>query len=398
MLNKSNITWNAKQVVKMMSKGLLQFNNVVQRSYVWEKTRKSDFIHSMIEGWPTTAFFARRVDGKIYDFLDGKQRMNTIYSYINNEYYLVGVNPVEDEEGNLVEIAGKTFDELPEEFQDRIYSYSLTIYYFENITDEQVRILFKKLNNGKPLSVKERNIANCVDIVNVSNIGEHEFFKEVLTDSALDKRAQIPMVMKFWTMLNEPIENISFLSKDFNEVIQETEITAEEKEEIITILNKYLAVYNLLSDKKDKDARKKLKTEVHMVSLVPFFKEAVRNDISDEMMADFIRDTFNNSFVSDEYKAATRDGASKNSAIVTRNKELRKAWDEFFAEDTTETEEEVKEFKYGMRLRGFAPMCQPMDGFLRREDDPNGKYHDVIVYSRELTDEELEQYELDEIL
>ena len=58
MLNKSNITWNAKQVTKMMSKGLLQFNNVVQRSYVWEKTRKSDFIHSMIEGWPTTAFFA----------------------------------------------------------------------------------------------------------------------------------------------------------------------------------------------------------------------------------------------------------------------------------------------------------------------------------------------------
>lgn len=48
-----------------------------------------------------------------------------------------------------------------------------------------------------------------------------------------------------------------------------------------------------------------------------------------------------------------------------------------------------------MRLRGFAPLCQPKEGFIRREDDQTGRYHDIIVYNRELTVEELRDYELD---
>ena len=54
-------------------------------------------------------------------------------------------------------------------------------------------------------------------------------------------------------------------------------------------------------------------------------------------------------------------------------------------------------FTYGMRLRGFSPGCQPMNGFLRRLDDPKGKYHDLLVYDRELTEKELRDYELDYI-
>ena len=53
------------------------------------------------------------------------------------------------------------------------------------------------------------------------------------------------------------------------------------------------------------------------------------------------------------------------------------------------------EFSYGMRLRGFSPGCQPKEGLDRREDDPSGKYHDVLVYKRMLSDEELSEYELD---
>lgn len=50
---------------------------------------------------------------------------------------------------------------------------------------------------------------------------------------------------------------------------------------------------------------------------------------------------------------------------------------------------------YGMRLRGFAPLCQPKDGFVERRDST--KYHDILVYNRELTAEELRAYELDYI-
>ena len=36
-----------------------------------------------------------------------------------------------------------------------------------------------------------------------------------------------------------------------------------------------------------------------------------------------------------------------------------------------------------------------MAGLIRREDDSTGRYHDVLVYDRQLTDQELEDYELD---
>ena len=55
----------------------------------------------------------------------------------------------------------------------------------------------------------------------------------------------------------------------------------------------------------------------------------------------------------------------------------------------------MKEYKYGMRLRGFSPGCQPKEGFLRREDDNMGDYYDIIVYNRPLAEDELINYELD---
>lgn len=57
----------------------------------------------------------------------------------------------------------------------------------------------------------------------------------------------------------------------------------------------------------------------------------------------------------------------------------------------------MTEKKYGMRLRGFAPMCQPKEGFVRREDDPSGRYYDILVYNRELTEKEIRNYELDPV-
>ena len=53
------------------------------------------------------------------------------------------------------------------------------------------------------------------------------------------------------------------------------------------------------------------------------------------------------------------------------------------------------EYRYGMRLRGFSPGCQPR-GVVRVEDGGK-KYHDILVYNRPLTVFELEDYELDDL-
>lgn len=52
-------------------------------------------------------------------------------------------------------------------------------------------------------------------------------------------------------------------------------------------------------------------------------------------------------------------------------------------------------YKYGMRLRGFSIGCQPTQDLWAVADDPTGKYHDILIYIRPLTDHEQEEFELD---
>ena len=56
---------------------------------------------------------------------------------------------------------------------------------------------------------------------------------------------------------------------------------------------------------------------------------------------------------------------------------------------------------YGMKLRGFSIGCQPMKGLEDWRDCAPGeygdKYYSVLTYKRELTDKELNDYDLEEI-
>lgn len=54
-------------------------------------------------------------------------------------------------------------------------------------------------------------------------------------------------------------------------------------------------------------------------------------------------------------------------------------------------------YTYGMRLRGFSIGCQPMNGLIECEPDKSGKYYDILYYGRELTEQEVKDYELDKI-
>lgn len=54
-----------------------------------------------------------------------------------------------------------------------------------------------------------------------------------------------------------------------------------------------------------------------------------------------------------------------------------------------------KVYVYGMRLRGFSPGAQPTEGLVDTEIDPLDDYWNILVYSRQLTREDQEAYDLD---
>ncbi len=52
---------------------------------------------------------------------------------------------------------------------------------------------------------------------------------------------------------------------------------------------------------------------------------------------------------------------------------------------------------YGMMYRGYSPGCQPLNGLIDRKSDPTETYYDILFYDRRLSDDEIENYELEYI-
>lgn len=348
-LEKASIVWSAKQLSGMVKNGKIDFNHIIQRSYVWERARKSALIESMILGYPIPAVFAKRMDdgsGKrgsnTYYIMDGKQRLSTVKEFLNDEFALSNLNPItyfdtEEDREVEVDISNMKFSELPDGLQDYLNTVTFAVTYFDNLTKEEERELFKRLNNGKPLSAKNKTLASAKNIEELLDLGSHQLFEEMLSDKARSNKNQAVIVMKIWTMLNREVEDISFASKDFNPEIEEAEISDAEKLELTKVFDYIVNVHDELKENHERDVAKKLYTETHMISLIPYIKTAMENDINESMFADFLINFFkteNNSDVYAEYMEASSNAIARNANIVARHEALGKSYGEFFKENS----------------------------------------------------------------
>ena len=338
----SSITWTCKQIVKMMDKETISFKNVVQRSFVWEKHRMSELIWSIIMGYPIPPIYAERGGNendkvKIYDVMDGQQRNTSIYKYIKDEFALTQLKPIPylDENGNecTVDISGKKFSELDEELQDIIKDATITVKYYDDLTQTQKAEMFRRLNNGKPLSTKSRTLASAKNIGSLLNIGSHKLFNEMLTEKSRANKNQAVIVVKAWTMLNREVEDISFASKNFNPMIEEVEITDDEKLELNNVFDYVVNVHGELKDNHEKDVAKKLFTEVHLIGLVKYVAKALNEGIVEPMFAEWLINFFKTENNTEEYEAymnACTSGIARNSSIMARNNALNMSYQKFF--------------------------------------------------------------------
>ena len=345
-LEGASITWTNKQVAKMIEKETISFDNIVQRGEVWEVWRMSELIWSILMNYPIPPIYCERGtdsdDNKIkrFDCLDGKQRCTTIYKFLNDKFALTQLKPIPyvDEEGNeqTIDVSGRKFSELDEELQDIIKDSTITVKYFDNLNQSKKAEMFRRLNQGKALSTKTKTLASAKDIEGLLDLGSHQLFQEMLTDKARQNKNQAVIVAKVHTMLTEEIVGISFASKDFNPAIETMEISDGEKLELAKVFDFIVGVHDELKENHEKDVAKKIYTETHLISLVPFIKLAMENNISEAMFAEFLISFFkteNDSETYAEYMEACSNAIAKNASIVARHEALGKAYGKFFKEN-----------------------------------------------------------------
>lgn len=223
----------------------------------------------MIEGYPIPPFyFARRSDKK-YDALDGLQRSTAIREFLNEEYALsADTPPIRDEDGYSIDIAGKKFSELPEWAQDAIKDYSLTIYYFEDITEDEISELFFRINNGKPLTSIELTRVKAKCLKEFQEIASHELIAESVTEAGKKRYTDENIAMQAWMMCFSEVKDFS--TKAFRPCIETADVTVEQLRKIKDAMDSVKDVCSELDQesKADKRVLKKIRTRSHLVSSI----------------------------------------------------------------------------------------------------------------------------------
>jgi hypothetical protein len=122
-------------------------------SDAWTNEDKQCFIDTILRGEPIPIFFLNyKSRENLFYIVDGQQRLNCITGFYDNK---ISLNRKFSDETDH----GRTFNgekSLDDEKKDRFLQYQLNFHIMENYDDERVRLIFSRLQRGKPLQLGER--------------------------------------------------------------------------------------------------------------------------------------------------------------------------------------------------------------------------------------------------
>ena len=332
MLNKASITWSVKQIVKMIQKGNISFENAVQRGYEWDVKRASLFIHSLITGYPIPPVFAARGENKVYDMLDGKQRLTTLLRFYNGDFALKDTPPISytiDGQEMEMYIDDCKYENLPEEVRDELDSTMISVCYFDGITEDEIAEMFRRLNNGKAVSSSVLMRVQAKSKDKLKEIGQHPLFEKALTKKALEAYVNEELVIRALYILNGG-DNLE--TKNLKAWIAETDITKTMAAEVGVCLSRIQNAVEAL-EKEDKKTAKKLVTKVHLISLLPIINKSREDKIKDADLLAFLKAFYgveNKTSVNNVYNDACNTGTNKKEATTARINELEKFYNRMF--------------------------------------------------------------------
>lgn len=333
-MQKSNLPQGVKSLMGWVEKGCLTFDNPVQRAgSQWTLLQKSLLIHSMLANYPVPAVYLLKSKdeekGTIYDCLDAKQRLTSVFDFIHGEYALSSATPEVEVEGTVYDLANCKFNDLSEECKDAITGYRFSIYCLEDASDEEVEEVFRRLNFSTPLSVVQQSrsvmgtdLARWTKEMCQSDFLQHSVS---LTLAQLRREADLEVLLQAMLLLDSRHEGY-----DDWKAISTAEVTKycqyirgeynDDKKLMIMEIIEYLGE---AFEEKHKFLKK---SNIPMVIVLA--KLALENDISPEDFREFIDDFSEDT--SEEYISCTGSGNIKKAKTTGRLTAIAYAFAKYF--------------------------------------------------------------------
>lgn len=129
----------------LFRRGLLQLDPPYQRRSVWSQAYKDYFIDTVLLDYPAPAVFLFEdidEDGNAqYSVVDGKQRLSTIFEFLDNSF------PVSDS-ATMERYRGLLFAELPPATKQSVYRYQFSIEFLPTIDESALSNIFDRINRN----------------------------------------------------------------------------------------------------------------------------------------------------------------------------------------------------------------------------------------------------------
>lgn len=347
---KANIAWSAKQIAKAVTKGSMVFDNAIQRGNVWNVVQQSLLIESLIHNYPVPPMYTVKTDidaptgckkgSKVFDCFDGKQRCEAIRAFYHNEFALTGLSlPWYDWSGDEVDLNGMTYEELPEEAREAFESYTMTVYFFTDITDDELAEMMFRLNNGKVLSGIEKSRIKAKNLPAVIQLAKSDLFMKYMTDKARAGYQNEDVVIK--TALQIYDEQFELSAKNIKESYENMAFDANTTEAMQALLDFTDSVLGYVAENGKKAVLKRAVKKTNLVNVIYFCHqlEIQGNKESIENIGKFLLWFFNNEPDSEQktvYSDCSVNGTNHAWNVNGRINAMYDAYSEYKSEGSFE--------------------------------------------------------------
>lgn len=326
-----------------------------QRQFVWDRTKASRLIESVLINVPIPIIYlSRDKDGRTY-VIDGQQRLTSLFSFIDGifpdgkPFHLIGLNVCS-------EYNKKGFKDLPEEIQNKLYEYPVRTITFPPGSDPDLKYeIFERLNTGS-VSLNAQELRNCMYRGRynalIRQLSENSDFKSLLGITNPDKRMRdAEFVLRFAAFyhasyLNYKAPMKSFLNKEmdtYQDISNADSLKLENDfkkavSTIRTIFGKYAFKRYYPGNEKNKDGRWE-ETKFN-ASLFDIFMYTCSKADKNKMIrnADAIREALIDLMTTDQdFIDAIEKATSSNKKVRIRFDKWRSTFESIIGIDEKET-------------------------------------------------------------
>lgn len=165
--------FSVSSALKKIRNGSLDLDPEYQRGAVWGKPRKALLVDSMLRGYDLPKIYLRETpsQGESYEVVDGVQRLTAMDDFARGEFPLP----------KTAEFGGYRYQQLPESAQERFDDYQLDFTILADCSDEEVREMFLRLQQGVRLNTAEELRAVSGDM--------NEFVESLVASRFFEKTA-----------------------------------------------------------------------------------------------------------------------------------------------------------------------------------------------------------------